>query len=158
MTQRQKLVLAPNAPITISLLFDEPVCGSNEYGEFAMYAVACNGGEYSFFAPSEVHKRLISLKKGDSATITKHINTDNGKRVIHYDVATSEQAPKPIDVLVTAEKKQDRLAEIMLVCYQDAIEIQRQLGSMIDTSRIAITLFIARTKGVNSFSKQEIYQ
>ena len=157
MTQRQKLVLAHNAPITISLLFDEPVCGSNEYGEFAMYAVACNGSEYSFFAPPEVHKRIISLKKGDSATITKHINTDNGKRVIYYDVATSEQAPKPIDLPKQSEKKQDRLAEIMLQCYSDALEIQQKLGSMIDTSRIAITLFISRTKNINSFSKQEVY-
>lgn len=157
MTQRQKLVLSPNAPVTVTMLFDEPVVGSNEYGAYYMYAVSCNGGEYSFFAPEEVHNSLKTLKKGDSATITKHINTVNGKRVIYNDVATSEQAPKSIDVPRQSEKKQDRLAEIMLQCYSDALEIQQKLGSMIDTSRIAITLFISRTKNINSFSKQEVY-
>jgi len=156
MTQRQKLVLSPDAPVTVTLLFDEPVVGNNEYGPYFMYALACNGSEYSYFAPEEVHNALKTLRKGDSATITKHTNTANGKRVTYYHVATPEHSSMPVDVSIPAEKKNDRLAEIMLVCYQDALNIQKELGSMIDTSRIAITLFIARTKGVNSFNKQEV--
>ena len=157
MTQRQKLVLSPNAPVQIKLLYDEPVSGINEYGAYYMYALSCNGSEYSFFAPEEVHNTLKTLKKGDSATITKYANTENGKRVTYYHVATPEYPSRPNDASLSEEKKSDRLAEIMLLCYSDALEIQQKLGSMIDTSRIAITLFISRTKNINSFIKQEVY-
>jgi len=157
MTQRQKLVLSQDVPSNVTLLFDEPVCGSNAFGDYSMYAVECDGSEYSFFAPAEVHNSLKSLKKGDFATITKRTNTENGKRVTYYDVSTPKHSNNPVDQSATTEKKSDRLAEIMLNCYADALEIQQKLGSMIDTSRIAITLFIARTKGVNSFSKQEVF-
>jgi hypothetical protein len=34
----------------------------------------------------------------------------------------------------------------MLNSYQDALKIQEQLNGMVDVNRIAITLFIARSK------------
>ena len=122
-----------------------------------MYAVSSNEAEYSFFAPAEVHKSLKMLKRGDSATIRKNINTIDGKNVIYYSVLSEASPSRPSEQAKEPEKSKDKLAEIMLKCYADALDIQKQLGSMIDTSRIAITLFIARSKGINSFSKQEVY-
>lgn len=41
--------------------------------------------------------------------------------------------------------KQDTFYEIMLSSYKDALQIQSELNGMVDVSRIAITLFIARS-------------
>ena len=54
--QRKKLELQLNQPVQIELMFDTPVIGQSQYGEYYLYAVKNGDGatEYSFFAPDEV--------------------------------------------------------------------------------------------------------
>ena|ERR1035437_8238430 len=154
MTTRQKLELPINNPVTVELLFDDAITGTSTYGKYYMYGVSVEGKEYSFFPVEEVHDQLKLLKKGDKATITKLAAQRGSKLVTAYDV---QVVNKPVPVL--ADKKEVHIEEdsnpvirpdnfygIMLQCLQDALSIQRELNGFGDAERLAITLFIARTK------------
>lgn len=140
MTQRTKLELPINKPVEIELLYDEPITGKSQYGDYYMYAVKCNGEEYTFFAPEEVHEKLKNLSKGDKAVITKLAAQRGSKLAVTYEVIKEENQE------VEEERKSDSLYELLLKSYRDALEIQKELNGMIDIEKAAITLFIARSK------------
>lgn len=141
MTQRTKLELNVNQPIEIELLYDEPISGSSQYGEYHMYAVKLEGKEYTYFAPEEVHEKLKELRRGDKATITKLASQRNGKIVIAYDIATNENEEE-----TEVKEEKDKLYTLLQRSYEDAIEMQKELNGIIDIEKAAITLFIARSK------------
>ena len=157
MTTRQKLELQINTPTTVELLFDDAITGTSSYGKYYMYGVSVEGKEYSFFPPEEVHDQMKLLRKGGKATITKLAAQRGSKLVTAYDV---QVVNKPVPVI--ADKKEDHIEEdsnpsmrpdnfysVMLQCLQDALSIQRELNGFGDAERLAITLFIARTKTNN---------
>lgn len=177
MTQRTKLELKLNQPVEIELLYDEPVTGVNSWGPYSMYAVRSEMSEYSFFAAEPVHAELKNLKKGDKAIITKMAVQRGNKVVTNYQVTTPEKVKASVKANgVTRQndvyedrgykpepqspkeplKSADNFFEIMLKCYSDALEIQNELGNMIDVSRIAITLFIARSKSNGNIFRSEV--
>ena len=106
-----------------------------------MYAVKCNGEEYTFFAPEEVHEKLKNLGKGDKAVITKLAAQRGNKLAVTYEVVKEEDQE-----VEDEERKSDSLYELLLKSYRDALEIQKELNGMIDIEKAAITLFIARSK------------
>ena len=116
--------------------------GQSKYGEYYLYAVR-NGTaqEYSFFAPDEVNEKIKTLRKGERFEITKLAEQKGTKILTKYDVKviTKPTTPPP-----AANK--DNYFDAMLTSYQDALKIQEQLNGMVDVNRIAITLFIARSK------------
>ena len=155
MVTRQKLELQINKPVTVELLYDEPIVGENQYGEYFLYAVRVGESEFSFFPPREVHEKLSELRRGDKAVITK-LAVQRGRRVVSaYEVAPlnkakaqqpkAEAEPQP-DPEQKIEPSNDGLYQIMLQSYKDAIAIANELNSLGDPTRIAITLFIARSK------------
>ena len=151
MTQRAKLELPINKPVEIELLFDEPVTGSSQYGKYFMYAVRSEGIEYSFFAPEEVNEELRSFHKGEKAVITKLAAQRGTKLVTTYEVKASgvkERVSQPISYPESTEEsaERDRYFEVMLQSYRDGLEISRELNGMADPEKIAVTLFIARSK------------
>lgn len=151
MTTRQKLEIQINRPVEIELLYDEPVSGSSQYGKYYMYAVKYEGIEYSFFAPEEVNNELKSLHKGDKAIITKLASQRGAKLITAYDVKASgamKTVSQPIPENTQPEDSQehDHYFDIMLQSYRDALEISRELNGMADPEKIAVTLFIARSK------------
>ncbi len=117
--------------------------GNSRYGEYYLYAVR-NGTntEYSFFAPPEVNEQIKTLKKGDRFEITKLAEQKGSKILTKFDVKILNN--KPPENPPPASK--DNYYETMLSSYQDALKIQEQLNGMVDVNRIAITLFIARSK------------
>lgn len=147
MTQRAKLELPINKPVEIELLYDEPITGKSQYGDYYMYAVRCNGEEYTFFAPEEVHEKLRNLGKGDKAVITKLAAQRGNRIVVTYEVVSGSQDDGFQES--DEEPKSDGLYELLLKSYRDALEIQKVLNGMIDIEKAAITLFIARSK-INS--------
>jgi len=147
MTQRAKLELPINKPVEIELLYDEPITGKSQYGDYYMYAVKCNGEEYTFFAPEEVHEKLKNLGKGDKAVITKLAAQRGSKLAVTYEVVIEQEDEKIEEEI--EERKSDSLYELLLKSYRDALEIQKELNGMIDIEKAAITLFIARSK-INS--------
>lgn len=164
MTQRSKLELPVNQPITIELLYDEPISGSSRYGKYNMYAVSINGEEFSYFPPEEVHDKIKNLQKGDRATITKLAAQRGNKLVTAYDVQLENKQLPVAPNTVKEENKETEIEDsepaderkssatnddfynIMLQCYRDSLNINRELNGFGDADKLAITLFIARTK------------
>lgn len=151
MTQRTKLELPINQPTTITLLFDEPVSGQSKYGSYHLFAVAVGDDEYSFFPTEEVYEQIKHLRKGESFTITKLASQRGSKLVTTYDVKLSAAKVKVPAVVTVSEQTEepqqhDRYFDIMLACYRDALEISKELNGMADPEKIAVTLFIARSK------------
>lgn len=152
MTERRKLELQLNKPTEIELLYDEPVVGSSQYGEYYLYAVKSDDNEYAFFAPDDVHQELQSLRRGDKAVITKLAAQRGTKLVTKYVVDKSkiegrveEETPVVENVKDDEHYQTDKLYDIMRNCYQDAFRMQSELNGMVDIEKIAITLFIARS-------------
>ncbi len=160
MTQRAKLELPVNQPVTIELLYDEPITGTSRYGAYYMYAVSSEGKEFSFFPPEEVHEQLKDMRRGAKAVITR-IASQNGKKII-----TTYEVQKDGDNTIksgaensyrsetsnsnSSTIRKDNLYEIMLQCYKDALELQKELNGLADPEKIAVTLFIARSKTIQS--------
>ena len=159
MVTRSKLELPVNQPVNIELIYDEPVIGENQYGQYFMYAVKNNGSEFAFFPTREVHNELKNLKRGDSAVITK-LAAQRGTKLITKYVVESKSAKQGEQIAVQEDntiadetkilnKRTDKFFEIMLSSYRDGLQIQEELNGMVDVTRIAITLFIARSKNGN---------
>lgn len=158
MTKRMKLELAINKPVTIELLYDEPVTGKSEFGNYNMYAVSVNGNEYSYFAPDEVHMELSKLSKGDKAIIIKIAAQRGSKLVTKYEVKLLNQSKPKSEVISIGQAIEEILPEmsdepdeffhIMKRSYSDALKINSELNGMADPAKIAITLFIARSKSI----------
>jgi len=101
-----------------------------------------NGGneELSYFADKDVHERIKDLKRGALVEICKRAEQKGRKIITSYDVKVSKN-----ETPVVSSTK-DNYFETMLTSYQDALNIQEKLNGMVDVNRIAITLFIARSK------------
>ena len=146
--QRKKLELELNKPVNLELLFNEPMIGQSQFGEYYLYAMKNGHGEVSFFAPADVHQQLKELKKGDRVTITKTAEQKGSKIVVKYDVQVL--AVQPVQDVQgvqnkTPEPPKDNYFEILYKCYKDALRLQ-ELSPMIQPEKAAITLFIARQK------------
>ena len=152
MTQRQKLDLPLNEETTITLLYSEPVSGRSKYGNYNMYAVAVGDEEYSFFPTEEVFEQIRNLKKGDSFSLTKIASRQGNKLITSYDVRLHGKEMKQ-SVTHTEENipaaAHDTFFSLMLQSYRDALEISGELNGMADPEKIAVTLFIARSKQSN---------
>lgn len=143
--ERKKLELELNKPVKIELLQDQCLVGTSRYGEYYLYNVR-NGGneELSYFADKDVHEKLKDLKRGDKVEVCKRAEQKGTKIITSYDVKVlqSSAAELQSDKIIIA----DNYFDVMLASYKDALQIQEKLGTMIDTTKISICLFIARTK------------
>ena len=143
--ERKKLELELNKPVKIELMQDQCLIGTSRYGEYYLYNVR-NGGneELSYFADKDVHEQIKNLKRGDKAEICKRAEQKGTKIITSYDVTVLKNE---------LPSSKDNYFETMLSSYQDALNIQEKLNGMVDVNRIAITLFIARSK-INGNSLQ----
>ena len=141
--KKPKLELELNKPVKVEILQDQPLIGTSRYGEYYLYSVRNgNGEEYSFFPDKEVHEKLKDLKRGDRVEICKKAEQKNSKIITSYDVKILNNNSSSIPT----QSNKDNYFETMLSSYQDAQKIQEELNGMVDVNRIAITLFIARSK------------
>ena len=142
--ERKKLELELNKPVKIELLQDQCLIGTSRYGEYYLYNVR-NGGndELSYFADKDVHEQIKDLKRGDIVEICKRAEQKGTKIITSFDVKVLKNE---------TPSTKDNYFQTMLSSYQDAQKIQEELNGMVDVNRIAITLFIARSKIIgNSF-------
>ena len=164
-TQRAKLDLALNQPRTLVLLFDNPLTGSNRFGDYFLYAFADpdTGEELSFFAPSEeVHDMLQHYNAGDRIEITKTAR-QSGKNVItQYIVVPANGGPlksslhdTPVNgngkaaSATVSQAPTDKLYNLMLQSYKDALAIQQEVVSL-NLDKCALSLFIGRSRNLTS--------
>ncbi len=143
--ERKKLELELNKPCKIELMSDQCLIGTSRYGEYYLYNVR-NGGneELSYFADKEVHEKLKDLHKGDKAEICKRAEQKGTKILTTFDVKILNG--KSSQTIIDKNLISDNYFDVMLASYRDALQIQDKLGTMIDTTKISICLFIARTK------------
>jgi hypothetical protein len=146
--ERKKLDLKLNQPATLELLFEEPVVGQSTYGDYYLYAVKQgNNEEYNFFAPVELHEQMKGLHKGNKVEITKLAEQKGSKIITKYDLKIiSNGNGKKISDNETVSVQRDNYFDIMLASYLDALRIQENLNGMVDVNKIAVCLFIARSK------------
>jgi hypothetical protein len=130
------------------LLFEEPVVGQSTYGDYYLYAVKQgNNEEYNFFAPEELHDQLKGLHKGNKVEITKLAEQKGSKIITKYDLKViSNGNGKKVSDSETNTIARDNYFDIMLASYLDALRIQENLNGMVDVNKIAVCLFIARSK------------
>ncbi|KAB2846946.1 MAG: hypothetical protein F9K45_00765 [Melioribacteraceae bacterium] len=152
MTQRAKLELELNKPTEIELLYDECISGNGQNGEYFLYAVKSQGKEWAYFPPEPVHSQIRNLRRGDKVVITKLSSKRGNKTVTTFDVQTEVPSPKHRAAAGNLEDDSqehefaDRFYDIILQSYQDALKIQGELNGLVDVNKIAITLFIARSR------------
>ena len=137
-----------NQPATLELLFEEPVVGQSTYGDYYLYAVKQgNNEEYNFFAPEELHEQMKGLHKGNKVEITKLAEQKGSKIITKYDLKLiSNGNGKIVSDNDTSSVQRDNYFDIMLASYLDALRIQENLNGMVDVNKIAVCLFIARSK------------
>ena len=151
---RPKLELDLNQSVILTLLKDKPYSGESAFGRYFLYSVRDSAGvEYSFFAPDEIHEKLVqsSLKCGDQFKLIKKA-VQNGKRV------SSRLEIELVIQLPNAEKKNevqevkpdDGYRQMMERSLRDAIEATKAVNtvqfSVEDLKSIALTIFIQRAR------------
>lgn len=158
-TQRSKLELELNTPRRFMLIFDNPLTGQSRHGTYWLYALCDEntGEEFSFFAPNqEVHEQLSKFNAGDTVELLK-LATQKGKSVLtEYTVTPANGGPLKSKlngngnahaaVQHAEPSASDAFFRILESCYADAIRLQEKFNGMVDVNRLAITLFIARSK------------
>jgi hypothetical protein len=161
-TQRKKLELTLGEPRTLQLMFDSPLVGESRHGVYWLYAFVdiSTGEEFSFFAPHEdVHAELSRFDAGDNVTLLKTAIQKNRKVITEYSVTPANGGPlkstihdAPVNGNGIAHaappptSTHDAFFQILESCYADAIKLQERFNGMVDVNRLAITLFIARSK------------
>ena len=151
--ERKKLELEINKPTHIKLLYDSPIVGESQYGEYYLYAVSNgNGNEYSLFAHDTVHAVLKEHGKGTEAIVTK-IAAQRGKKLVTtFDVKVVEAGKEAKEVDMNGEKVNTDTTQTnphldnMLQSFSDAIKIQEKFNGMANVNQLAITMFIQRSK------------
>lgn len=156
---RTKLELPLNQPVTLQLLFDNPLTGESRHGPYWLYAM-CDvntGEEFSFFAPNqELHEQLSQFNAGDNVTLLKTARQNGKKVVTEYSVMPANGGPlKPSlhDTPVNGNGKAvsqaptDKLYNLMLQSYKDALAIQQEVVSL-NLDKCALSLFIGRSRNL----------
>jgi len=89
------------------------------------------------------------MKKGYNFEITKLAEQKGNKIVTKYDfkvISSGNGNGKIVSDNDTVSIVKDNYFDIMLTSYQDSLKIQENLNGMVDVNKIAICLFIARSK------------
>ena len=145
--ERPKIDLELNKQYSITLLFDNCIEGTGNYGKYFLYAISNGDGkEYSLFAPETLHQQLKNYKKGDALLVTKQAIQKNSKVVINYDVHKVPTSEEPTQHN-PPKQEDDFYYTAMEQSFDDAFKIQQKFNGVTNISQVAITLFIQRTKG-----------
>ncbi len=151
--ERPKMELEVNKPTKIKLLYNECVEGTSKFGTYHLYNILNGDGksEYSLFAADDLHKQLKLYKKDDELMVTKLAASRGSKIVVAWDVKKIGE-----DVVSTTTNNQtnpndDFLYTAMEKSLEQSISLAKRFNS-VPIDKLAISLFIARTKGTLSFS------
>jgi len=144
MEQRPKLELKLNESTSIKLLYDDPIVGNSQYGEYYLYAIRNgDGNEYSFFAPKSVHDVLKDLKSGDEAVVTKLAAERGNKVVTTYHVESTKNNNLPEQEDVTDESEFNPYLDTMQQSLNDALSLKKKFEE-VNVNQLAVTIFISR--------------
>lgn len=154
--ERPKMELEVNKPTRIKLLFNDCVEGSSKFGKYYLYAIQNGDGssEYSLFAADELHAQLKQYKKDDELLVTKLAASRNNKIVVTWEVKKVNESNSITNLTSPANQpssNDDFLYTAMEKSLEQSISLAKKFNS-VPIDKLAISLFIARTKGTLSFS------
>jgi hypothetical protein len=90
---------------------------------------------------------LKGLHKGNKVEITKLAEQKGSKIITKYDLKViSNGNGKKVSDNDAGTVARDNYFDTMLASYLDALRIQENLNGMVDVNKIAVCLFIARSK------------
>lgn len=146
---RPKLELQLDQRVMLTLMKDKPYNGQSAFGPYSLYHVKDSSGiEYSFFAPEEVHAKIVQagLKAGDSFWISKQA-VQNGKKVTtKLEVEVPAKPAPEAKQIHGSEAADDGYRDLMEKSLRDAIEATKAVNTMQwsveDIKSLAVTLFI----------------
>ncbi len=151
---RPKLELDLNQSVILTLLKDKPYSGESAFGKYFLYSVKDSAGvEYSFFAPDDIHEKLVqsSLKSGDQFKLIKKA-VQNGKKVSSRLAIELVIQPPNLEKKneVQEVKPEDGYRQLMEQSLKDALEATKAVNTVqwdVDSIRsIALTIFIQRAR------------
>lgn len=148
---KPKLDLILNKPLVIRLMQSSPAKGESMYGKWWLYNVEDdNHKEHSFFAPEQVQKFIEEnqIRKGDVIQITKTMVKNGRNNVLDFQIELISRNTEP-ETKQTGSHSDD--IAIMKDCLKSAIELQSELGPVVDVNRIALSLYISRSKNGNGY-------
>jgi hypothetical protein len=150
--QRPKLEPELNQEVRVRLLKDKPYSGENGFGKYYLYAVqdVSDGEEKAFFAPDYLHQQIEEMKltKGSEFVLRK-IPYQNGNKKItsKLKITIVSTPPAFLDHYSSAG---DTVTETMEQSLRDAVEMTKRIEGIPwrseDIQRVAVTLFISRTR------------
>ena len=150
----EKLDPQINEPVLLELLYDNPLVGKNDYGEYYCYKVKTDkGAEVSFFAPEQIHKKLKDKKRSDKFELTKTAVQKGKKLVTGFEIKFLDNGREEKDS--ETKSKENGYFEAMLKSYEDASRIQQKY-SAVNLNQCAVSIFIARINknGFNNYPKE----
>jgi hypothetical protein len=157
MEQNPKLELQVNVPTQIQLLNDKCIEGSSQYGVYHLYNIVNGDGKtkHSLFAVDELHEQLKKFKKDDELQVTILAASRGNKIVVTWEVKKlNENVPAEATVnnqTNLTNPNDDFLYTAMEKSLEQSISLAKRFNS-VPIDKLAISLFIARTKGTLSFS------
>jgi hypothetical protein len=154
---KPKLELLVNQPTRIKLLQDKPATGESNFGPWWLFNVEADGQEQSFFAPKEVVDfiKQNSLGKNAVISITKTLVKNGKKTTPEYKIeVVASQAAQNVEgptAPTNGNGKSDDSIRIMRECLIAGIDLQKELGSVVDVNKVALSLYISKTKNGNGY-------
>jgi len=150
---KPKLELQLNIPCRIKLMQDKALTGNSNFGTWYLYNVIAEDKDQPFFAPVQVQDFIENnqLKKGDELQVTKVLTKEGKRNVIDFDIQLLSKQPTQDSTNAKPSNgngKPDDI-KIMRECLIAAIELQKELGSVVDVNKVGLSLYISKTKNGN---------
>tara|TARA_R110000823_G_scaffold204737_5_gene335775 strand:- start:4942 stop:5424 length:483 start_codon:yes stop_codon:yes gene_type:complete len=143
--ETKQLKIPTNGSAVVEFMFDSPKHGTNDYGNWNLYGMKCEGEEVSLFATDNLHNQIQFYSKGDTIEIAKN-ETEQGR--IHWDITPREGTPvrnasnttaTPKVITSSSKTPDDRTADIhKQVCLKLAVQ---SVGSNYDIVEIEARMY-----------------
>ena len=120
MSNKDTLVFENNTDTIVTLMYDQPKTGTNNYGAWYLYGVQHNGEDTSFFATETLHSKLKYYQNGDVINIRKE--QSDGK--FKWNIIPQEGTKAKTSASDIVKKIDDRTHDIhKQVCLKLAVDM-----------------------------------
>jgi|TARA_B100000073_G_C23703983_1_gene561539 hypothetical protein len=138
--ETKQLKIKTNDSKVVEFMFDSPKQGTNNYGNWNLYGLKCDGEDVSLFATDNLHSKIQFYQKGDIVEIAKN-ETEQGR--IYWDVTPRNGTPvrdaSNSTVKQTSTTVDDRTADIhKQVCLKLAVQ---SMGTEFDITEIESRMY-----------------
>jgi len=138
-----QLKIPTNGSAVVEFMFDYPKQGTNNYGNWNLYGLKCEGEDVSLFATDNLHNKIQYYNVGDVIEISKN-ETEQGR--IQWGITPKEGTPvrnasnsSASTPTQSTQSRDDRTADIhKQVCLKLAVQ---SLGTDFDIEEIESRMY-----------------